>query len=247
MVTKCAECGKRTVMLYPDLWVYKRINGSPGSHYKYFCSWHCLRAHDKGEKQKMRGVQIITPEMEKQAIEIAIEGKSPIDYLKECGAKNPSAKWSLIRNKLKDCDPETYDRLPKNVRSRKKDTSAAEAMQGMKDAADDFFGACKDMGLNVDGIVKGPVAADEAYDTFNKFVEVKNVEIPEAPAVNKPGEHYRVTAIDVSGLGEFYYDRKYKTIDWRTAEGDEISIPPFSWLMLAKEIPIIMQKLGVEM
>ena len=44
MVTKCAQCGKRTVVLYPDLWVYKRGNKFG---YKYLCSWSCLREYDK--------------------------------------------------------------------------------------------------------------------------------------------------------------------------------------------------------
>ena len=39
----CSQCGKDFPMLYPDLWRYKRWN-------KWFCSWHCLRADEKGEE-----------------------------------------------------------------------------------------------------------------------------------------------------------------------------------------------------
>ena len=44
MITKCAQCGKRTVVLYPDLWAYKRGNAVAR---KYLCSWSCLREYDK--------------------------------------------------------------------------------------------------------------------------------------------------------------------------------------------------------
>lgn len=39
----CHQCGKEFDVLYPDLWRYKRGN-------KWFCSWHCLRADERGEE-----------------------------------------------------------------------------------------------------------------------------------------------------------------------------------------------------
>ena len=42
----CHQCGKEFDVLYPDLWAYKRWN-------KWFCSWHCLRADEKGEESTM--------------------------------------------------------------------------------------------------------------------------------------------------------------------------------------------------
>ena len=39
----CNQCGKEFDVLYPDLWRYKRWN-------KWSCSWHCLRADEKGEE-----------------------------------------------------------------------------------------------------------------------------------------------------------------------------------------------------
>ena len=42
----CHQCGKEFDVLYPDLWRYKRGN-------KWFCSWHCLRADEKGEDNYM--------------------------------------------------------------------------------------------------------------------------------------------------------------------------------------------------
>ena len=50
------------------------------------------------------------------------------------------------------------------------------------------------------------------------------------------GTTYEVSAIRVPGLGEFYYDRKYRTIDWRNLEGDEVSMDPEGWRLLKSEI-----------
>ena len=55
------------------------------------------------------------------------------------------------------------------------------------------------------------------------------------------------TAIRVEGLGEFYYDRKFKSIDWRTEGGDEVSMGPAWWMQLVEDLPKILEKLGVEL
>ena len=46
----CNQCGKEFDVLYPDLWRYKR-----GTQFrtKWFCSWHCLRADERGEESYM--------------------------------------------------------------------------------------------------------------------------------------------------------------------------------------------------
>ena len=56
---------------------------------------------------------------------------------------------------------------------------------------------------------------------------------------------YHVTAIDTE-YGEFYNDRKFDCIDWRNAEGDEVSLKVESWKKLAKELPTILDALGVD-
>ena len=48
---KCAVCGKDFAVLYPHLWRYKEPCGGKG-HYRYFCSWKCLRANEKNQKEK---------------------------------------------------------------------------------------------------------------------------------------------------------------------------------------------------
>jgi hypothetical protein len=54
----------------------------------------------------------ITLEQKKKAVQIAIDGGSPIDYLGMCGSKNPVNLWSTIKASLKQADPELYAKIP---------------------------------------------------------------------------------------------------------------------------------------
>ena len=58
-------------------------------------------------------------------------------------------------------------------------------------------------------------------------------------------ENVAVTAIRTKA-GEFYFDRKYGTIDWRTEIGEEISLTQAHWEELAEEIPRMLKMLGAE-
>lgn len=58
-------------------------------------------------------------------------------------------------------------------------------------------------------------------------------------------ENGRITAIRYPGIGEFYFDMRFKTIDWRSEFGEEISLTPEHWEALEKIIPKMMKQLGV--
>ena len=75
--------------------------------------------------------------------------------------------------------------------------------------------------------------------------KVEIVETPEKPKT--PVKAYTVTGIRVENFGEFYYDQKFNSIDWRTEEGDEISLPPIGWKNLMQEMPDILKALGVKL
>lgn len=57
---------------------------------------------------------------------------------------------------------------------------------------------------------------------------------------------FQTSAVRNERLGEFYYDAKYRTIDWRHPAGEEISLPPEEFAELADVIPQILHVLGVE-
>ena len=56
---------------------------------------------------------------------------------------------------------------------------------------------------------------------------------------------YRVTAIKLDDVGEFYHDEKYGCIDWRTPGGDEVSLPIGDWKALPETIKAVLKALGV--
>ena len=69
-----------------------------------------LKDMRKGNGKKM-GPNRMTPENKAKAVDIAIAGGDYIAHLKECGAKNPHASWSYIKQQLSREDPAKYDEL----------------------------------------------------------------------------------------------------------------------------------------
>lgn len=123
-VRRCRNCGRAFGVLHPTRWAYKRPKGA---RYEYFCSWGCLRADEKKGSEEMRGEQTITPEQKARALEMAMDGESPLPFLKECGAANPSATWNYIRNCAVRDDPMKYEgKLPNTFGHKKKEKPAVE-------------------------------------------------------------------------------------------------------------------------
>ena len=179
----------------------------------------------KGDAYRMKKAKV-TLEHKKKAVQIAIDGGDPLKYLKDHGAGNPAAMWYTIKQNVKDTDPETYRKIP-DLRNKSSEPTVtlADAMTGMQDAADEFFGKCEEMGLKVN-----------EKETIRK------------PAVQPAFQEddYTVTAIRHKTFGEFYHDTDHDCIDWRTLDGDEMSMSVKGWKMLISELPAIMKRLGVE-
>lgn len=57
---------------------------------------------------------------------------------------------------------------------------------------------------------------------------------------------FHTAAIRNKRMGTFYYDEKFRTIDWRNPFGEEISLPPEDWKWLGDHIYEILIALGVE-
>ena len=119
---------------------------------------------------------IITDEQKLEAAEIAIKGGSPFAFLKGLGAKNPGGAWYNVKQWLEKTHPDVLKKIPthsKAWRAPKEmkldaggdyEISAAEAMDNMKDAADEFFGKCEEAGLNLE---EKTITAPVSYDGFH--------------------------------------------------------------------------------
>lgn len=263
MMAICPVCGRMKCIHWPEHWVYRR-GGT------YYCGEQCMDTDLYRDMQLLNKVkrrrkgmtlmsQKITLEMKKKAVEIAISGKSPLPYLKNCGSTAPDKTWYAIKAVLKEKDPETYAKIPD---FRQKTKTAGEAMEVMKNAADVFFGRCEDMGLNLgkDEPEATPPTVKLTGPIRIETPEGKNVHVIEVPEkkpddeIKKPLDRivgpchidkFLITAIKHPELGEFYYDKKFQKVDWRTPEGDEISMSPAAWYNLLKDLPHVLRILGV--
>ena len=168
MMFTCPVCGRLKCAYWPEHWVYRRGE-------TFYCSDQCRdvdsvrdtrllndilrerRCRKIGKEEK--GMNKITLEQKKKAVQVAIEGGDVLDYLRKCGSKNPSGMWWTIKEGLKKADPKMYAMLPDGrKKTEPKQTAKPEtpegtlgdAMAGMQEATNNFFGACKDMGLNVE-------------------------------------------------------------------------------------------------
>lgn len=81
-------------------------------------------------------------------------------------------------------------------------------------------------------------------EAIKKIKDIPQIKVPEP----EPDKRYLWTTTEIRNeyLGVFYYDRKYNTVDWRHPAGEEISLPPADWNLLANALPEIMRTLGVD-
>lgn len=196
MITKCPVCRKQFDILWPHLYKYK-INKS------YFCSWTCYRLRQRKKEDEMNKPKQPRPRMtsDEMATDMQIwrDGGDIDTYLKEHGIGNIQ-KWKA------------------NARARKpeeapKPKTAGDAMIAMKEAADNFFSQCEDMGLKLDTPKPIDGGEREKMETpeSNKL-KVAVIGKPETAGELKRKTRYTVTAIKYPEIGEFYYDRKYSRL-----------------------------------
>lgn len=241
---RCGACGKEFPVLYPTLWRYKRIIENK---HIFYCTYSCYRAGEEIERNK-RDMKKLTLEEKKKAVEIALGGENAVAYLRSIGIKNPASAWSNIRKSLKEKDPETWKKIQPQRGRSKNDTpkTAGEAVAACGEAADKFFQGCKDMGLlkktntpemTIDGDIRLNVTDGTKVDlVYDGAI---------AEEYRKERKTYPVTGIRTD-YGEFYYDHKFNSIDWRTEGGDEIGMGPIAWKNFAEELQDILRTLGVD-
>ena len=248
----CPVCKKKFFVMYPGLWGYKR--GSKPHNFTYYCSWKCLRASEKkGEEKHMGAKRLLTEEQKIHAVRLAISGEDPRPYLEECGSKNPQVTWSMIRTALKETDPETFAKLPRVIGHKKRPNtieipervifngkqyepmdnppvSAAEAMERMEAAADEFFSKCEEIGLTLD---KEP--APTVYRVADPPKVITNINFLPVCGVRSLVLPDRKFLVD-SDSGEMYLDH----------DGSCVKLSAGEWKVFSREILTALEQLGVE-
>ena len=253
MITTCPVCGKGFDILWPHLWAYKEGK-------RYLCTWKCLRQlrkEEEGMERTMYKSRLnLTDEQKEKAVDIALKGGNPLPFLKECGAKNPSTTWTGVRNwasKL-DWDTDVMSSLPESFGHKKR--TLGDAMDGMKEAADEFFEKCAGMGLN--GLqAETPETPTITIDAKKiKLVEtpegeyVESVKLPVPPVqpeITKP-VNYDGFLMDVIRSPETgaRYEVKDSTLFLKIGV-DEFALEIDEWRKLLDEIPKAAAVLGVQL
>jgi len=227
MMNSCPVCGKRHVIMWPDMYVYRR---GP----TYYCSEDCMIvaatkdqkmikmiAHmraKKGSKNMMK----ITLEQKKKAVEIALSGKNPLKYLKECGIKAPDKTWYAIKAALKEKDPELYARIPD---FRKADKETPEQAHTVK--------------------LSGPIRIETP--------EANKVEIVETPEKEKEKEFglpAYINGFEIIGIrgqfGTYRASSEYNYFEF-VPFGGELCMNPGDWREQLEELQKAAKVLGVKL
>ena len=214
----CANCGREISILHPDSWAYKRKLGHVNA---FWCSWNCLRQSEKEGKFDMKK---LTLDNKKHAVKIAMDGGNPLEYIRMCGISNAADCWSKIKADLKEKDPDAWEKLPKRLPNPVMDKKKEKAEEASADA-----------------VTKAAMQHPEL--PIVTPISPVVIETPETPKRRNHtllrNSNYTVSAIRTD-LGEFYYDKKFDRLDWRTIEGEEVSLSPAAWFRLYEMIPEIM-------
>ena len=219
----CRVCGKRFSVLYPQLWRYKRDHGEKGKK-DWFCSWGCLRASEamKGETEDMGKRTKLSLEDKKQAVQVAIDGGDPREFLRSKGIVNTENCWNTIRIHLKDADPELYEKLPKRIPHNRKPRAKKE--EPAKEATrEDVMDEVRETVLSVNnGKVKPPKPLEPPLD-------------------------FTVTGISTP-IGEFRWYAKQKYLDWTPiGHDDNVSLNTYEWALFRLRFPDVLKILGVDL
>ncbi len=258
MEVTCCVCGKEIEITWPQLWRFKRGDGAYPKN--WMCSWSCLRKFDQGERKESAMAQMrnSTKEMARGLLDAMDAGKDPMDWLTEQGYTNPEKAYQNIKARIRERDPELAKRFPKTRAGKKKaaeepaeqlpeettvelvyDPKIAEEYrkeqmnkaeeQKEPKAGTEWADAAEVYGIAVDAEDDRPIRPEKRLNVVNGV---------------KLEDGATVTAIRVKDLGEFYFDRKHGTVDWRSDVGEEISLVPQDWELLHKWLPVVLKALG---
>lgn len=173
----------------------------------------------KGDEEKMKK---ITLEQKKKAVQIAIDGGDPLEYLRNHGSKNPSGLWWTIKNDVKSADPELYARIPMlNAVRKNKPEKAVESPGGVL-----------------------TMAPQELTDTQKEQIAEKITVRKEEPEKDRHIVAWiadtRMGGFTVTSIrgkyGEYHKDTMSASLDFLGTDGETISMRPEAWKEWLEEV-----------
>ena len=207
----------------------------------------------------------LTLEQKKKAMEIYQAGGDATGYLKECGQKNPYAALEYLKKSMEKkgkATVETAVALPAEARPKKpvpvnggewekpetpetpEEPTLADAMQGMQDAADRFFGACEEAGVTMTAqevSAKGIEGIPASIDLESGKVTTERVEQPALTG------SFRIRTLEGRfGTYDVYTDKEGTTMfSFSNEKGDEVQMSGAKWKDWLGEVCRAAQILGV--
>ena len=170
----------------------------------------------------------ITLEEKKKAVQIAIDGGSPLAYLRTLGVNDPVQMFGRIRKKLQETEPELYAQIP-DLR-RKKD-------QPEKEEKKPTITLVNEPGM--------PKWTDEKAKMMQELYPHAEVVIAEEQKITRPLQYDGFTVTEVKGqFGK--YRRVQDFIDFESGT-DSLSMNIDEWRGFFREMKHAAQLLGVEL
>ena len=239
---KCANCGREISILHPDHWAYKRVMKNVNI---FWCSWSCLRQSEKEGKLDMKK---LTLDDKKHAVQIALDGGNPLEYIRMCGIANAAEAWGKIKNNLKEKDPKTWEKLPKRLPNPVMDRKKAQEAP-----ADEVTKAALEHPDRPIVQIEGPVIAKEIEKGFTPE-EIKMIEKGVIPTEKKPKKRFSLPAtcqgFEVVGIrgqyGVYKANDEVKYFDFQPF-GGELCMTPEEWRGQLDELQRAAKVLGVEL
>ena len=228
---KCANCGKEISILHPDHWAYKRVMKNVNI---FWCSWSCLRQSEKEGKLDMKK---LTLDDKKHAVQIALDGGNPLEYIRMCGIANAAEAWGKIKNNLKEKDPKTWEKLPKRLPNPVMDRKKEKTEEA---PADEVTKAAIEHPERPIVQIEGPVIVDKIMEMQEK-----------RPKIDKPLAYGSFTVRAIEGKFGRVSCYKLDHVMYFNFESldrhDEIDMPVEKWKAFLEEIQEAAAVLGVEL
>ena len=117
-----------------------------------------------GKKGAQTVTNKMTPENKEKAIEIAIAGGDYIKHLKECGAGNPHASWSYIKQQLAREDPAKYDELMAAMEKRKPEVTVVKQLPMDARESVSKEELYKALGVPAEAVIEKPITKALVFD-----------------------------------------------------------------------------------
>lgn len=217
----CPICGRLFWCDYPHQWVFKRDK-------VFLCSYGCMREYDRRKEIEKNMKEEKKPRVFRDQIETgrqladAVErGEDPIEFLKGMGYGNPVHAFSNIIKKLREQAPEVAARIPARSGGKKPGRKPEEKP-------------------------KVELVYDESIAEEYRREQAEKAKQPEPEPERDERDIWSTAAVRNRKMGTFYYDEKFRTVDWRHPYGEEISLPPEDWKWLGDHIGMILHALGVD-